>query len=168
MDQRHLRPNGMKVSDLQAEFIEWLLDPNKQGSQNEFARQHNVAVSTLSNWKKKDAIFKTEWERRAAELNVSTDRIQAVIEAIYQSATNSDAKEHVKAATLYLQYVDKFTPKLDMGVTKKDQATSLEEMTDEELQEALQAEWRARKGQIGPVPTDVLDRLDYYSAGGTG
>lgn len=165
MDQRHLRPNGSKVSDLQAEFIEWLLDPNKQGSQNEFARQHSVSPATLSMWKKKDGIFKHEWERRAAELNVSTDRIQAVIEAIYTSATNSESREHVKAATLYLQYVDKFTPKVDMGVTKKDAGPRIEDMSDDELHEALQAEWRSRKTASTP-PTDVLERLDFYSAQG--
>lgn len=142
MDQRHLRPNGSKVSDLQAEFIEWLLDPAKEGSQNEFARTHNVSAATLSMWKKRDGIFKNEWERRAAELNVSVDRIQSVINAVYESAKNGD----VKAATLYLQYVDKFTPKLDLTAGKS-ATTNIEDLSDEELHAALQEEWRSRKAQ---------------------
>lgn len=141
MDQKHLRPNGAKVSDLQAEFIDWMLDPQRSGSQNEFARTHNVAASTLSMWKKKDGIFKNEWERRAAELNVSVDRTQAVIDAVFAAATTGD----VKAATLYLQYIDKFTPKLDLTAGKA-ASTSVEDMSDDELHTALQEEWRSRKG----------------------
>jgi len=170
MDQSYQRPSGGKVSELQAEFIEWLLDPARQGSQNEWARSHSIHPTTCSVWKKRDGIFRNEWERRAAELNVSPDRIQDVIEAVFQSATDKSAKDHVKAAELYLRFVDRFTPATKVVTSEGTAKTAIEDMTDEELQEALQSEWRSRKAgaSVESVPTDVLQRLDYFSAGGTG
>ena len=46
-------------------------------------------------------------EQRLAELNVSPDRIQAVVDALWAAASRGDTK----AASLYLQYVDRLQPK---------------------------------------------------------
>lgn len=138
MDQPHLRPQGNEVSDLQAEFIDWLLDPEKKGSQNEWARAHGVSPSTLSFWKKTDVIFKTAWERRAAELNISPERIQDIVNKLFAKAKEGD----VKAIELYLRFTEKYTPKVDLS---KPAETSLSEMSDEELQEAMQMEWAKRQ-----------------------
>lgn len=138
MDQPHLRPNGVNVSDLQEEFIEWLLDPEKKGSQNDWARANNISPSTLSNWKRSDRIFKDAWERRAAELNIDPERIQAIVNALFQKAKDGD----VKAMELYLRFTEKYTPKVDLG---KPAETSLSEMSDAELQEAMQMEWASRQ-----------------------
>lgn len=138
MEQPHLRPNGDNVSDLQAEFIDWLLDPEKVGSQNDWAKSHGVAASTLSAWKKKDRIFRSEWERRAAELNINPDRIQELVNTLFRKGADGD----VKAIELYLRFTEKYTPKVDLSKPKE---TSLSEMSDEELLDALQAEWNKRK-----------------------
>lgn len=138
MDQPHLRPNGNQVSDKQAEFIDWLLDPERQGSQAAWAKEHHVSPATLSMWKKQDRIFKDAWERRAAELNISPDRIQNLINTLYSKGADGD----VKAIELYLRFTEKYTPKVDLG---KPSETSLQEMSDAELQEAMQMEWAKRK-----------------------
>lgn len=140
MEQPHLRPNGDNVSDLQAEFIDWMLDPEKVGSQNDWAKAHGVAPSTLSAWKKKDRIFRTEWERRAAELNISPDRIQDIVNVLFGKARDGD----VKAIELYLRFTEKYTPKVDLS---KPSETSLSEMSDAELQEAMQMEWTNRQNK---------------------
>lgn len=138
MDQPHLRPNGNNPSDLQVEFIDWLLDPDKKGSQNDWAREHGVSPSTLSNWKRTDGIFKEAWERRAAELNISPERIQTIVDKLYDKAKDGD----VKAIELYLRFTEKYTPKVDLS---KPAETSLSEMSDAELQEAMRMEWAARQ-----------------------
>ncbi len=134
------RPQGNVASELQEEFIEWLLDPEKEGSQNEWARTHNVTPSTLSMWKKRDLIFKNAWERRAAELNINPERVQALVNTLYRKGADGD----VKAIELYLRFTEKYTPKVDLG---KPSETSLSEMSDDELQTAMQMEWANRKTQ---------------------
>lgn len=138
MQQPHLRPNGPAVSELQEQFIEWLLDPERKGSQNEWAREHGVSPSTLSNWKSRDSIFKEAWERRAAELNINPERVQKLVDTLFKKGADGD----VKAIELYLRFTEKYTPKVDLG---KPSETSLSEMSDAELQEAMQMEWANRQ-----------------------
>jgi hypothetical protein len=115
------------------EFIEWLVNPERQGNQKEWAEAHGIHVNTLFNWKKQK-FFRDEWEKRAAELNVSPERTQAVINAIFKAAKNGDTS----AAKLYLEYINKFTP--TQRVITEDKG--VQSLTDEEL--AAQAEENIR------------------------
>jgi|TARA_E500000331_G_C17135420_1_gene660239 hypothetical protein len=90
-----------------SEFLDWMLSDDREPStQKEWAADHDVNDRTLRRWKS-DPRFVREWDRRAAELNVHPERTQTVVDALYKAAATGD----VKAATLYLQYIDKFTPK---------------------------------------------------------
>ena len=84
---------------------------------------------------KRDHRFIKEWDRRAAELNINPERVQSVIDSLWQRASDGD----VKAASLYLQYIEKFTPKRKVVV---DDERDVAGFSDEELASALEAEVR--------------------------
>jgi ribosome-binding protein aMBF1 (putative translation factor) len=125
---------GAKLTETQLAFLEWLVDPapaspQGKGSQNDLAVKLGVSRACLSKWKS-DIFFKEAWEKRLAELNVSPDRIQKVVEAMYRNAIGGD----VKSANLYLQYVDRFTPTKRTVVEDR----STQDLSDEELAAALE------------------------------
>lgn len=119
------KPRRTELTDLQKEFLEWLVDPNKQGTQEQWAKAHGVAVKTPYNWKK-ESIFRKAWEDRAYELSGGPERVTAVIDKLFEKAT---VDGDVKAMQLYLQYVDKFTPKRQVETVSK----QLADLSDEEL-----------------------------------
>lgn len=116
----------MELTEKQKLFIEFLIDPEKSISENQWCVENDVPVRTKTSWKK-HRLFREEWEKRSYEVYGGPEKVNAIVEAVYQSATKGD----MKAAQLYLQYVDKFTPKKEI-VTE---AKSLKDMTDEELAE---------------------------------
>lgn len=118
------------VTDLRAEFIEWLIDPGHMGTQEEWAKAHGVAPATVSGWKKNPE-FKANLNRRLAEMNVDSLRIQAVVNAMWDRAATGD----VKAAELYLRYIEKLQP--SRPVLEDD--TDVTKLSDEELLAALQS-----------------------------
>ena len=123
------KEQGGPLTALQLEYVEWLCDPERQGSKKEWARAHGIAESTVFRWQN-DRSFKATYEQRLAELNVSPDRIQAVVDALWAAASRGDTK----AASLYLQYVDRLQPK--RVVIEDARVTGL---SDEELREELDA-----------------------------
>ena len=64
-------------------------------------------------------------------MNVHPERTQSVVDALYRQAAQGD----VKAATLYLQYIDKFTPKRRVLVEDERDASGL---SDDELAAELE------------------------------
>lgn len=120
------------MSAVQAAFIEWLVDPQREGSQADFARANNVVPKTLSRWKR-DPAFREAWDQRCVELNVDPGRLQEVIDALHRKAIEGDSR----AANLYLQYVDRFTPKRVVIEER-----SAKDLTDDELAEALESSAR--------------------------
>lgn len=131
--------SNVVLTEGQEAFLDWLVDPARVGSQNELADKIGVNRSTLSKWKK-DIFFKRAWDKRLAELNIEPERIQAVVENMYQAAIGS-GPQAIKAAELYLRYVDRFTPKQEI-VSSSSEAT---EMTDEELASAAENIIRLRQ-----------------------
>ena len=125
---------GMKVMpDKWKEFLEWLLQGPERVpyTQREWAKQNDIHEDSLRRIKR-DARFVKEWDRRAAELNINPERVQSVIDALWQRAADGD----VKAASLYLQYIDKFTPKRKVAVAEDKDVVS---MSDSELADELEA-----------------------------
>lgn len=43
---------GQARQSMRLEFANWFFDPNRSGTQEEWAREHGVAPSTLSDWKR--------------------------------------------------------------------------------------------------------------------
>lgn len=121
-------PKRTEVSSTQIEFIEWLCDMDRVGTQIEWATTHGVSRDTVSRWKR-EPLFVDAWNARLKELNVHPVRIQRVLDAIWQKAVDGDSK----AASLYLQYVEKFTPQQKVIVRDK----TISEMSDNELAESL-------------------------------
>ena len=116
------------------DLLEWLLlgperDPQ---TQRDWARENSVHEDSLRRIKR-DPRFVREWDRRAAELNINPERVQSVIDALWQQAANGD----VKAASLYLQYIEKFTPRRKVVVEDERDAQSF---SDDELASLLEEE----------------------------
>lgn len=114
-----------ELSPTQVEFIEWLCDPHKSGTQGQWAEDHNVAAETAARWKRQ-AKFREVWEKRAEEIYGGVTRVNEVVNALFRKAIDGD----VAAMKLYLQYTNKFTP-----TTKSERVTTtkLEEMSNDEL-----------------------------------
>jgi hypothetical protein len=118
------------------DLLEWLLrGPEREPrTQREWATENTIHEDSIRRIKR-DARFIKEWDRRAAELNINPERVQSVIDSLWQRASDGD----VKAASLYLQYIDKFTPKRRVVVDDDRDTAGL---SDEELASALEAEVR--------------------------
>lgn len=121
-------PARTELTATQIEFVEWLVDVNRMGSQTSWAADHNMSPRTLGEWKKLP-LFIEGWNTRLKELNIHPDRIQKVLDALWDKACTGDSK----AASLYLQYVERFTPKATIIVRDK----AISEMSDNELAESL-------------------------------
>jgi len=97
----------LRMPDDWARYLDWLLDENRVPSTSvAWAEENGYNDRTVRRWKA-DPRFIREWDRRAAELNVHPERTQGVVDALHRAAVAGD----VKAASLYLQYIEKFTPK---------------------------------------------------------
>lgn len=114
---------GLKAT--QTLFIEWLVNERQPGeTQRDFAAKWDVSEGTLSKWKR-DRDFRAEWERRMRETHASPDRLEKIMDAIYDRAGKGD----MKAAELYLKAIDKMSPtRIEI-----DSKQHLAELTDEEL-----------------------------------
>ena len=126
------------MPDLWKDLLDWLLqgpqrDPKHQYEWADSNGVHEDSVRRI----KRDPRFMKEWDRRAAELNIHPERTQTVIDALFAQAADGD----VKAASLYLQYIEKFTPKRRLVVEDKD-ASSLSDLELAEELEALVAEFK--------------------------
>lgn len=119
------------LSPDQSKFLDWLIEPSQTRlpkTQTEFAREIHANERTLRDWKKLPE-FREAWDRRLADINVSPDRIQDVINSVWSHA----CRGNMKAAELYLKYIDRFRDVREVITT-----TSVEEMDDDELEEAYQ------------------------------
>jgi hypothetical protein len=124
------------MPDAWSAFLDWLLLGHERQPlhQYEWAAENGVHEDSLRRWKR-DPRFIREWDRLASEVNVSPERVQGVVDALWAKAAVGD----VKAASLYLQYVEKFTPKRRVVVDDDREAAG---MSDAELADELDAEVR--------------------------
>ena len=128
-----------EMPELWAELLEWLLlGPERSPrTQKEWVAGRDIHVDSLRRIKR-DPRFVKEWDRRCAELNIHPERTQSVIDALFRLASDGD----VKAASLYLQYIDKFTPKRRVVVDDERAASGLSDLELADELEALVAEFR--------------------------
>ena len=128
---------GEKVMPpLWQELLEWFLQgPEREPrTQREWATAHDIHEDSLRRIKR-DHRFIKEWDKHAADLNINPERVQSVIDSLWQRASDGD----VKAASLYLQYIEKFTPRRRVVVEDERDFAGF---SDEELASALEAEVR--------------------------
>ena len=128
-----------EMPELWAELLEWLLlGPERSPrTQKEWVAGRDIHVDSLRRIKR-DPRFVKEWDRRCAELNIHPERTQSVIDSLFRLASDGD----VKAASLYLQYIDKFTPKRRVVVDDERVASGLSDLELADELEALVAEFR--------------------------
>ena len=125
--------NEKVMPDTWKALLDWLLlGPERSPkTQKEWAAEQDIHQDSVRRIKR-DPRFIREWDRRAAELNINPERVQSVIDALWQQAASGD----VKAASLYLQYIEKFTPRRKIVVEDRDAAG----MSDGELADELEAQ----------------------------
>ena len=138
-------PKKKVMPDSWGPFLDWLLKGADRvpKTQKEWAEENGMHKDSLRRIKR-DPRFVKEWDRRAAELNIHPERTQGVIDALFAQAAAGD----VKAASLYLQYIEKFTPKRRLVV---DDERSVSGLSDSELAdelEALVAEFRPESEDV--------------------
>ena len=127
--------SGEKVMPpLWQELLDWLLrgPARRPRTHRDWAAEHDIHEDSLRRIKR-DHRFIKEWDRKAAELNINPERVQSVIDSLWLRASEGD----VKAASLYLQYIEKFTPRRKLVI---DDERDIASFTDEELASALEAE----------------------------
>ena len=125
--------NERVMPKLWQDLLEWFLKgPDRvPTTQKEWASEHGVHEDSLRRWKR-DPRFTREWDRRAAELNIHPERTQSVIDSLHAQAVGGS----VQAASLYLQYVEKFTPKRRVLVDDREASG----LSDVELADELEAQ----------------------------
>jgi len=134
-----------EVSEKQAEFIEWLVDPSRKGSQNQWAREHDLPNNSIPRWKKQP-FFKRALQRRMDELNISPERTQEVVNNLHKLAT-SNGREAVMAAKTYLQHIERLEP-----TRKPIEDRAIKDLTHEELLEQLESALdNQRRSQVKAV-----------------
>jgi len=113
-------------------LLDWLLrGPDREPKhQYEWAAENGIHEDSVRRIKR-DVRFAREWDRRAAELNIHPERTQSVIDSLHQQAVGGS----VQAASLYLQYIEKFTPKRRVVVDDDREVSGLSdgELVDELL-----------------------------------
>ena len=131
---------GEKVMpEMWALFLDWLLMGREREPrwQYEWAEANGIHEDSVRRWKR-DPRFIREWDRRAAELNIHPERTQGVIDALHQAAVGGS----VQAASLYLQYIEKFTPKRRVVVDDDREVAGLSDLELADELAGLVAEFR--------------------------
>ena len=123
------------MPDTWKELLTWLLQGPERSprTQREWAAQNGIHEDSVRRIKR-DPRFLKEWDQKAAELNINPERVQSVVDALWQRASSGD----VKAASLYLQYIDKFTPTRKITTDERDVSS----LSDAELAAEMEAEVR--------------------------
>lgn len=128
---------------LQSEFLDWLLClPSERKEQTEaaWAASHKVAASTVTAWKRNDR-FRAEWARRAAQKNVSVDRLQMILDMLFAKAMEDN---DTVAATKWLSWVERYMP--PVNVERDEEAANL---SDDELLDEMRDLMDEGLGDVG-------------------
>lgn len=112
-------------------YVEWACTPKalrQIKTINEYCRSTGTSEASLAAWRR-DSRVRDAIRERLRDFNVSEERIQEVIDALWLSATQGD----VNAAKTYLQYVADFMPKSKVVIEDR----RVEEMSTEEIMREL-------------------------------
>lgn len=116
-------------------FLEWLCthpDERNPPTQGELAGVLGTSHQQLTAWKN-NSDFLIAWEKLYRKTVGSPEKAQAVIERLFETATDRTDPRQVPAARAYLEAIDAVKPK-QVAVTV---SRSTKELTDEELMTIL-------------------------------
>lgn len=127
-------------------LLEWLTTPPSErspDSMNKLADELGVTARSLRNWRS-EPTFRALWEKRAKEIVGEPDKVQRLLEGIYEGATNPEETlaSRVRAADLYLRAVDGIRPPAVDAAAK-----AAHEMSDAELEALIAQEAQKEKAR---------------------
>lgn len=126
----HKRDGHWVMPELQSKFLDWLLTPKSERQEQSiraWAEAHGVNPGTPSDWKK-DRRFRRAWEERANAKNIGVERLQNVLDTLYEAAVDGD----VQAAKLYIAEIEKLRPPRQVEADR-----DVEQLSDEDLHAEL-------------------------------
>src|SRR5262252_7770832 len=128
-------PAPIPLSDWRKQrFLEWLCtikEDRDPSTQKELAEQLDVSPTTLTAWRN-DAEFLEEWHRRYRKTVGSPERMQLVLERLFETATDRTDPRQVAAAKEYRMAVEGVAPqRVDINVT------NARDLSDEALAELI-------------------------------
>jgi hypothetical protein len=115
------------MTEVQQEYLQWMGNPQREGSKVQWAKDHAVSVATLYKWEKAEW-YQSGLEQTMREMHLSMDKTLEVIAAVQKQAARGD----IQSAKLYLQFLERVQP-MKSSTTRGDLAN----MTDDEIQAAL-------------------------------
>lgn len=94
---------------LKAEFAAWYFDPDRAGTQKDWAHEHECAASTLTAWKSEDWFVaeQEKWKERLEK------HFGMIMYAAYKRATDTDSfnQSQIQAARFVADMLGKTPPK---------------------------------------------------------
>lgn len=140
------------MTEQQAEFLDWWVTPNPDKVPRSiiaWAVEHDVTTETLRRWRKHDW-WEVALRKRLAELNVSPDRVQAVIDALFATATDQEHKQQVQAARVLLEYTQQLMPVQPVLPADRGPENLTDDEVEAEYARLLLEEARRSAGQSAP------------------
>lgn len=144
------------MTEQQAEFLDWWVTPNPDKVPRSiiaWAVEHDVTTETLRRWRKHDW-WEVALRKRLAELNVSPDRVQAVIDNLFAAAC-SEAKDRVQAARVLLEYTQQLMPVQPVLPADRGPENLTDEEVEAEYARLLLEEARAKQRDSSTQVSDV-------------
>lgn len=128
-------PAKIPVSDWRKQrFLEWLCTIKEDRDpplQKDLAEELSVSPNTLVTWRN-DPDFLEEWHRRYRKTVGSPERMQLVLERLFETATDRTDPRQVAAAKEYRMAVEGVAPtRFELNVT------NARDLSDEALAELL-------------------------------
>ena len=142
-------------------LLDWLTTPPHERNprtQALLADALGCSPRTMRMWMQNPE-FREEWDRQAKFIVGTPERAQAVLDTLYNAAIDSDNRNHVQAAKLYLEATHAIAPPpVEVRVTRPS------DLSDTELDQLLAlgaAELRAsRSGDVDVDATDGVRVVD--------
>lgn len=126
--QKGMPPAESLLSEDERDFLDWLIDPQREGNQKEWADARGIRPQRITEWKRKP-YFQKAWRDLADRVNGGPERVQKLMDTLYQQALAGDTK----SADIYFRQVDKTSPPRKHVAETGD----LRDMSDEDFRAKL-------------------------------
>jgi hypothetical protein len=138
-DAMPARSGPVRQDPKKMRYIEWLTTPEifrSPATKQDLAKELDVYPKTLYNWEN-DREFREVWHGEAdvvLEEHGAVDKRQAVLDSLYEAASDPRSPRHVSAAKLYLEVIGAIGPqRIDVHVSSK----ALSMLSDDEIESLI-------------------------------